>query len=179
MTKKTLFALLTLVALAALALSACGGRAPKAPTTPDGKPLTLVVLMDRGLEGKTPDEQNQLNQLGDFHQTNLIAALKDAGYNASLITTTAEFQPAEGLFLLKVAVVKYNPGAKAARMMVGFGAGSTSLDIHYELFSADPAAPFYAKDHGRASSVDWPRLVRVVDSEMIVDINNQLAAQPK
>ena len=178
MTKKTLFALLTLVALAALALSACGGRAPKAPTTPDGKPLTLVVLMDRGLEGKTPDEQNQLNQLGDFHQTNLIAALKDAGYNASLITTAAEFQPSEGLYLLKVAVVKYSQGSEDAGK-TGTGASSTSLDVHYELYSTDPAAPFYAKDHGGVSSEDWPKLVRTVDLEMIADVGSQLAAQPK
>lgn len=178
MTKKTLFALLTLISLAAAAVFACGGGAPKAPTTPDGKPITFVVLMDRGLEGKTPDEQAHLDQLGEFHQTNIIAALKDAGYNASLITTAAEFQPSEGLYLLKVAVVKYNQGSEDAGK-TGTGASSTSLDVHYELYSTDPAAPFYAKDHGRASSVDWPRLVRVVDSEMIVDINSQLAAQPK
>jgi hypothetical protein len=178
MSKKAVFLFAALAALAALAVSACGGG-PKAPTTPDGKPLTLVVLVDRGLDGKTPDQQNQLNQLGDFQQTNLIAALKDAGYNASLINSAGEYQPSAGLYLLKVTVVKYNPGSKAARMMVGFGAGSTSLDLHYELYSTDPAAPFYSKDHGRASSVDWPKLVRTVDSEMITDITNQLAAQPK
>jgi hypothetical protein len=177
MLKKSILAL-AVTLIAALALSACGGG-QKAPTMADGKPLTLVVLVDRGLDGKTPDEQNQLNQLGDFHQTNLIAALKDKGYNASLINSAAEYQPAAGVYLLKVVVVKYNPGSKAARMMVGFGAGSTSLDVHYELFSTDPATPFYAKDHGRASSVDWPKLVRVVDSEMIEDVTTQLAAQPK
>jgi hypothetical protein len=138
-----------------------------------------VVLVDRGLDGKTPEEQNQLNQLGEFQQTNLIAALKNAGYNASVITSAAEFQPSEGLYMLKVTVTKYNPGSKAARMMVGFGAGTTSLDLHYELFSTDPAKPMYAKDHGRASSVDWPKLVRTVDSEMIADVTNQLAAKPK
>jgi hypothetical protein len=177
MSKKSILALVSVLALA-LVVSACGGGV-KAPTMADGKPLTLVVLMDRGLEGKTPDEQNQLNQLGDFHQNDLVNALKDAGYNASLIGSAAEFTPAAGVYMLKVAVVKYNPGSKAARMMVGFGAGTTSLDVRYELFSTDPAAPFYAKDHGRASSVDWPKLVHVVDSDLVNDVTTQLAAQPK
>jgi len=166
MTKSALFVLAAVAAIAVLAMSACGGAKVQPPTTADGKPLTLVLLVDRGLEGKTPDEQIQLDQLGDFHQINLIAALKDAGYNASLIASAAEFKPAAALYLLKVAVVKYNPDA-------------ASLDVHYELYSTDPAAPFYAKDHGRASGVDWPKLVRVVDSEMIADVTNQLAAQPK
>jgi len=165
MSKKSILVYLAVAALAALVFSACGGG-QKAPTTADGKPLTLVVLMDRGLDGKTPDEQNQLNQLGDFHETNLIAALKDRGYNASLITSAAEYKPAAGLYLLKVQVVKYNPGA-------------ASLDVHYELYSTDPAAPFYAKDGGRASSIDWPKLTRTVDAEMIADVTSQLAAQPK
>ena len=43
--------------------------------------------------------------------------------------------PGPNRFLLIVRMVNYNPGSKAARMLVGVGAGSLVLDTQHLLYS--------------------------------------------
>jgi hypothetical protein len=47
-----------------------------------------------------------------------------AGYSARQIDSRSEFDPSSGEYLLPVKVIKYNPGSKAARILVGFGKNS-------------------------------------------------------
>ncbi len=160
------------IALTALCFLSCGSSV-QAPKAPDGGPLTMVLAFDRGLEGKTQDQQNQLNQVGDFMEPNLIQWLRDAGYATEIVPGKEAFTPAPGKYLLAVKIVNYNPGSKAARMLVGFGAGSGSLDVRYELM-ADPTQPIHAKEHGRASSRDWKPVCRRVNKDIVEDITNKL-----
>ncbi len=162
------------VVVAAVAISC--GSSPKAPTTPDGQPTTIVVLFDRGLEDKTEDQINQLNQLGDFMENDLINRLKNTGYNAELDNKDEPAAPAPGKYVMTVKVVKYNPGSAAARVMVGYGAGTCSLDLHYEL-KGEAEEPVVSKDHGRASSNDWRDSAVRLNKEMIADITTKLSSE--
>jgi hypothetical protein len=61
--------------------------------------------------------------------------------------------------------------------MVGFGAGSASLDTHYELIGPEKQ-PILTKDHGRASSKDWDNICRRLNQDMLVVISQTLASAP-
>lgn len=163
------------VALAAVAVLGCGPGF-KAPAAPSGGPMTLSIAFDRGLDGKTEDEQNQLNQLGEWMENDLVRMAGQGGYDARLVGPGEQLELGPGHYLLTIAVVKYNPGSKAARMLVGFGAGSASLDVHYELRGAG-AAPLLADDHGRASSKDWNYVARKVNQDIMIAATQAIEAQ--
>ena len=173
--RKTVSILLFTVVVAAVAVSC--GSSPKAPTTPDGQPTTIVVLFDRGLEDKTEDQIDQLNQLVDFMEADLINRLKGTGYNAELDNKDEPTAPAPGKYVMTVKIVNYDPGSAAARVMVGYGAGTCSLDLHYAL-KGEAEEPVVSKDHGRASSNDWRDIAVRLNKEMIEDITIKLSSTP-
>ncbi|MEE4242770.1 MAG: DUF4410 domain-containing protein [Desulfopila sp.] len=159
-----------LLVMTALVLSGCPGAKMKAPLTPDGKSYSLAVLCDRGITGdKTPAQIEQLNQLGVWAERDLMWMLGRAGYNARQINSRSEFNPSSGEYLLSVKVIKYNPGSKAARIMVGFGAGSCSLDRSYELYGDGPK-PLLSRDQGVSSSIDYSAVVQKLNQEMIDEV---------
>jgi len=127
---------------------------------------TIDVLFDRGLDGMTLNQQNQLNQLSDFLEPNLLTQFRRAGYTMKTIISREQFQASPGRFLLIVKTVNYNPGSKAARMVVGFGAGSTSLDVHFEVYGEDDQ-PLLSKDHGRRSTLDWQNVCRALNKDIV------------
>ena len=106
-------------------------------------------------------------------EPNLVQWLRDAGYATEVVPAKEAFTPAPGKYLLTVKIVNYNPGSKAARMLVGFGAGSGSLDVRYELM-ADPTQPIHVREHGRASSRDWQPVCRRINKDIVEDITNKL-----
>ncbi len=131
---------------------------------------TVSVVFDRGLDGKTQDQQNQLNQVGERLEAYVLEIFGDNGVKAEKIASREVFDPAKTHYLLTIRMVNYNPGSKAARMLVGLGAGATSLDIHYELFSADKTQ-LLAKDHGRGSSRDWTYVCRTLGKDIFKDVD--------
>jgi len=140
------------------------------------KSYKVQVVIDRGLEGKTDDQKNQLNQVGERLEAYVIEIFADNGVTATMIPSRDKFDPVAGQYLLIVKMVNYNPGSKAARMLVGLGAGATSLDLHYELFGAEKA-PLLSKDHGRGSSRDWTYLCRTLGKDIYKDFD--AAISPK
>ena len=140
------------------------------------KGIKVQLLFDRGLEGKTADQKTQLNQLSDYFEKCVAEIFTNNGVPAGVITSRNQFDPASGQYLLTVKTVNYNPGSKAARMMVGLGAGATSLDIHFELFGSDKT-PLLAKDHGRGSSRDWKYLCKALGKDMLDAV--EAAVTPK
>ena len=52
---------------------------------------------------------------------------KRGGYQSRALGLNETFKPAPNTYLLSIKVLKYNPGSKAARMLVGYGAGAVSL----------------------------------------------------
>ncbi len=158
--------------IAIIAVVGCGPSV-QAPVGPGGQKVMMQVVFDRGLEGKTDDQINQLDQLGEYMGSNLVAQLNDTGYAAQLIGSKEEFAAAPGKYLLFVKVVNYNPGSKAARMLVGFGAGTCTLDLHFELYGQE-SAPLISTDHGRASSWDWDKLARKLNEDLIITVTDRI-----
>lgn len=153
----------------------CGGPRVKAPTLAGGGSYSIAVLSDRGITPELgPDRSTQYNQVGDWMEQDLLRMLKRAGYTARLVSSRSEFTAGPGDYLLKVRMVRYNPGSKAARMLVGFGAGATSLDTHYELYGASPQ-PLLAEDHGVGSSIDWYQVVQKLNQQMVDTVSRKLA----
>jgi len=169
---KKLVVTLTVVTL--MALFGCGGPRLKAPTMANGGSYSIAVLSDRGITPDLdPDRGNQYNQVGAWMEQDLLRTLKRAGYTARMIDTRNEFSAQPGEYLLQVRIVRYNPGSKAARMLVGFGAGATSLDTHYELYGAS-SNPLLAEDHGVGSSIDWYQVVQKLNQQMVDAVSRKL-----
>lgn len=165
---------MVLAALVALAVVGCGGPRVAVPKAADGNKLAVAVYTDRGIDQSlTGDQVRQRNQLGDWMERDLVNQLNRAGYQARLVQKPSDFTPAAGSYLLKVKVVRYNPGSKAARMVVGFGAGATSLDNRYEL-SAGKGEPLLAWDDGIGSSLDWTNCARKLNQQTVQAVTKTL-----
>lgn len=147
-------------------LSACA----KAPQDASGKAssikgTTLFVLIDRGIEESFTNYQvNNRDQVGNFMERDLPAVLKKSGFNARLISKRSEYKPAAGSFLLTVKITNYNAGSKVARRFVGFGAGATSMDTHFELYGSDSKL-LLSDDPSVGSTRDWNNVVRKVNEQ--------------
>jgi hypothetical protein len=181
------------IVLSALALSlvtGCGttsqnspasgkGAAPSGGKFADAGKYSLSVLMDPGLEGLPANEANSRKQISDWMGGDAVRVFAGrGGYKTQLITSKDKFTAGPDTLLLTVKIVKYNPGSKAARMIVGFGAGSCSLDIHYELHGAGKD-PILSADDGVGSSVEWNRLARKLNENMLRAVNAKLASAAK
>jgi len=160
--------------LALGALVACGSV--QAPRGPNGEPLVIELFIERGLEGHDEIGQGQLTELGDYLERDITERLTGAGYEVAAAASPAAATPGPGRYLLSIEILEYNPGSKAARVMVGFGAGTASLDLHYELRGEDPA-PLISEDYGRASSKDWDDIVRRLDEDIVVHVTDVLTAR--
>ncbi len=133
--------------------------------------IEIKVLCDRG----TPAEEHKKSteELAKWMEKDLVNRLTRAGYSAELITSKDQFVPAEGRYLLTVTVVKYNPGSSAARIVVGFGAGSASLDNHYDLIGAG-GQPVLSWDDGVGTSGHWSKLPAKLNGNAVNKIKAQL-----
>lgn len=164
-----------LALLTALVAFGCVRPQVKAPTQAGGGNYSIAVLSDRGITPELgPDRTNQYNQIGAWMEQDLLRMLQQAGYSARMVGSRSEFSPRPGEYLLSVRIVRYNPGSKAARMLVGFGAGATSLDTHYELYGSAPQ-PLLADDHGVGSSIEWTKVVQKLNQQMIDAVSRKLA----
>ena len=166
-----------LIGLVALLFAGCVGPKVKAPVAKDGGSYTVAVLYDRGIKADMTDPQiEQLNELGEWAERDLLWMMKNAGYQARQIQDRSEFDPASGEYLLSVQVIRYNPGSKAMRIIIGYGAGATSLDRFYELYDSD-SVPLLSRNQGVGSSIDWSTVVQKLNREMIDAVSSTLAGQ--
>ncbi|MBU0544546.1 MAG: DUF4410 domain-containing protein [Proteobacteria bacterium] len=136
-----------------------------------GKKPRINVLMDIGGDDLTQPQREQREHLNDFMGKDLVRTLDKAGYEASLISDRSQY--IKGTYLLKVTIVKYNPGSKAARIVVGFGAGAVSLDTRYELF-APGGNLLVSDDHGVGSSMDWTFCARKLNKQTVSAVSGKL-----
>ncbi|PLX78634.1 MAG: hypothetical protein C0614_08465 [Desulfuromonas sp.] len=167
---------LVVLLLGLVVTAGCGGPKLKAPKAAGGGSLSMAVVVDRGITPDLPAERvKQYQQVGEWMERDLLNVLKKAGYTPRLVAGRNEFRGGEEGYLLTVKIVKYNPGSKAARILVGFGAGSTSLDTRYELYGAKPQ-PLLAEDHGYGSSIDWFKIIQKLNREMVDAVTKKLSA---
>jgi len=136
-----------------------------------GKKPKMNVLMDMGGDGLTQAQIDQREQLNDFMGKDLVRMLNKAGYEASLIENRNQYT--KGTYLLKVTIIRYNAGSKAARIVVGFGAGAVSLDTRFELFA--PGGNLVVSDeHGVGSSMDWTSCARKLNKQTVEAVSGKL-----
>jgi hypothetical protein len=160
MTKRVGLAVLIL-ALTAM-VSGCMTLTP-APKTSSGKDIVMNVMVDRGIEKSFTDYQvKNRRQVGDWMEKDMSRLLTKAGYNARVISRRSDFRPENGSYLLVVRISNYNPGSKAARMFVGYGVGSASAQVHYELYGKGQKA-MLDDDAYDASGNEWQIVFRKID----------------
>jgi hypothetical protein len=131
--------------------------------------VTICILFDNGVN-TTLDAGQAKSQasLSDWMANNLVkvfASYTQAGYQAKLIEKREDFTYQPNNYLLTVKIIKYRPGSKAARMVVGFGAGGVSLKIHYELL-ADSTKAILTQDDQVYSGREWMYAARKLNQNM-------------
>lgn len=138
---------------------------------------TICVLFDNGvngtLEARQAKSQTQLSDWMDDDLVRVFARYAKAGYQAKVIEKRQDFRPQPNNYLLTVKIIEYRPGSKAARMVVGFGAGGVSLKIHYELF-ANGANAILAKDDSVFSGREWISAARKLNENMAKVVTDKL-----
>ena len=150
---------------------------PPAPTQAGGARTQMLVLSDRGAESTMNPRQYQYRQeLGQWMESDLIRILTKSGYDPRLIQKQSEFTPTAGRYLLTVKIDSYNPGSNVARMMVGYGAGSASLNNSYALYGSETNAILTWKD-GCGTSEHWTRLPRKLNENAVKKISTALGGR--
>ena len=162
------------VAVTGLAVSMTAAMAADAASVGQ---TTIYVMSDRktGTEGLTEKQIQQHNQVFDWPERDMVNLLvKRGGYKSEVLMSRDAFKPGPGNYLLVTRIVRYNPGAKAARMIVGFGAGAVSLDTHYELYGQGKE-PLLSKDHGVGSGREWLNCCRKLNEQMLDAVKARLS----
>jgi len=174
---KKSFGLAVLIIALMFGCASSGGSKPdneKATKSGSGKGSTILVMIDRGIEKSFDGGQvSSRNQIGEWMELDLPAVLHKKGFNARIISKRSEYSHAPGVYLLTVKITDYNPGNKAARMMVGYGAGAASMKTHFELYSQG-SSPILSDDTGVGSGRDWRNVVRKSNELMTKSISEKL-----
>jgi hypothetical protein len=158
------------VVAAALAISACAGGS-RAARAPSGAPITLAVAFDRNPAAPNPD---QINQVVDWMEPDLHRILTNAGYTVVPLPNAEAFQPGPERYLVLVHIMRYDAGSKAARMMVGWGAGALTLDTKNELW-AGPGQLVFSSPGSVGSARDWNNAARKINEQIARDFTRALA----
>ncbi|HEY6881922.1 MAG TPA: DUF4410 domain-containing protein [Polyangiales bacterium] len=162
-----------LVILISAFVFACGGRNGSAKTNPDGSRIAIMLYTDRGIApDMPPDRVAQIDQMADWMENDLLSILDKTGYAATRVSD-ANTQAGPGRYVLRVTVKNYNAGSKAARMLVGFGAGAVVLDTHFELIG-EAGTPLVIGDPSVGSGRDWTNTVRKVNLQTVDTVNARL-----
>lgn len=138
---------------------------------------TIYVLFDNGVSGSLDARQAKAQaQLSDWMDDDLVrvfARYAKAGYQGKLIGKRGDFRQGSDNYLLAVKIIEYRAGSKAARMVVGFGAGGVSLKIHYEL-SANGRNAILTSDDGVFSGREWISAARKLNEKMAKAVTEKL-----
>lgn len=160
---------IALLLLVSFVLVGCN-RPQSAAVKADGSHYKVQFLVDANIDaGMTAQQVRAQRQLATWMENDLLSLLTRAGYRAAPISRSADFKGGSGSYLLQVKIVNYNPGSKAARMFVGFGAGATSLDIQYQIINGSKQQ-LEDRSDGVGSSRDWNYCARVLNQRMIATL---------
>ncbi|MDB4990908.1 MAG: uncharacterized protein JWN04_6086 [Myxococcaceae bacterium] len=172
MTRSLLALCFMLVGASALG---CGHHTVSAPKSPTGSPIAIMVHTDERITpDMAPDRVAQINQISEWMENDLISILHGAGYAATRVEDP-NTATGPGRLLLRVAITDYNAGSKAARMLVGFGAGAAVLKTHFELFGDASPAPLIGGDPDVGSGRDWRNSARKVNLQTADAVSTRLA----
>lgn len=151
-------------------------QAKKKAAKPQGSgDKTVYILVDDNVKAdQRADKAGAQEQMGVWMERDLGKVLrKRLRCKTSAIKSASEFPGGANNYLLKVKIVKYNPGSYAARTFVGFGAGAASMDITYHL--TDGSGKTVLKgDDGVGSGRDWRKVARKLDENMAKNIKGRI-----
>lgn len=94
-------------------------------------PIALLTLSD-GISESNPDMERELRLTLEWMDRDLLKLFRESGFQPLILKEMGEYRTDQGKLLI-VNVERFNPGSKAARAFVGFGAGAASLDLGYRL----------------------------------------------
>ena len=165
---------LTLVVSMFLATACAGTRVGQAPKRPDGSPIAMLVHIDDGLTSDDPARVNQRKEVASYLENDLLKVLARTGYTATR-SEDPSAAAGPGRHLLRVKIVRYDAGSKAARILVGAGAGAASIETHFELIG-DQGTPLVTGDPEASSGFggDWNDAVRTANEQTVKAINDGL-----
>ncbi|MGM0416889.1 MAG: DUF4410 domain-containing protein [Thermodesulfobacteriota bacterium] len=160
------------ILLLVLVICGCGHQHPSAnPAAGE----SVAVLVEPGLKSNMNGaEEAQYRQVADYMRKDLVTRLQRQGYEVEVLHQRSDFTPASGQHLLAVEIERYSPGSKAARILVGFGAGATSLDIAYTMVHGSGKTLVSATD-GVGSSRDWHFCCRALNERLVETLALELA----
>jgi hypothetical protein len=162
-----------LLGLSSIILLSCW-PSPKSGPTAQGKPIPVFVFVDPGIEKSFTDYQvKNRKQTSAWMEKDMEKMLKKAGYAPYLIGKRSEYKAAPGSYLLAVKITNYNPGAKAARMYIGYGVGAASMKVHYELHKGQQQ--ILAADTGAGTGGAWQKAIRKIDVTMIDAVSAKIS----
>jgi hypothetical protein len=98
-----------------------------------GQDMTVLTL-DGNLTSLNADQQRELDIVMRWMDRDIIQSLNRSGFNATLIKDRNNYKKGMGKLLI-IDVDAFNPGSRAARAFVGYGAGAASLDLDYVLLN--------------------------------------------
>ena len=142
--------------------------------------INVYYVIDKGVPTDSDAKQvdakqiEQRDQVGTSLSESLFSALKRRGINSTPLRAQGDFKPSAKNYLLVVKITRYDAGNKAARMLVGFGAGSASMDSHFELSSA-PGKVVDQGDPSIASGRDWRFIVQKTTEIISSSVERSLA----
>lgn len=165
------------MAAAFFAVAMVMGFAYPAAAAENNAQKTICILFDNGVNATLNDRQAKsqasLSNWMDNDLVRVFARYTKTGYQAKLIEKLQDFTAQPNNYLLKVKITEYNPGSKAARMVVGFGAGGVSIKIHYDLL-ANEANTILTKDDSVYSGRDWMIAARKLNQNIAEAVTEKL-----
>jgi hypothetical protein len=133
----------------------------------------ISVVIDRGIDSSMNAGQvKNRDQVGEWMEMDLIKLLEKAGFDAQLIKDKSKYKAGAGNYLLVVKVTDYNPGSKAARMMVSYGAGAASMKTHYDL--SGNGSHIGSDDLAVGSGRDWRNVIRKIDEQTVKGVKEKI-----
>ncbi len=127
-------ALLPLLFVVLFVFAGCGAQTAKVNTQKhNGKPI-VVLINDGQLSNLNGEQKYELNRVLEWQKRDIIKQLKRAHFDAQLIERKQDYRQQDGLLWI-LTVKDFNAGNRALRAFVGYGAGSTSLDMKFDLQS--------------------------------------------
>ena len=128
----------------------------------------IDILIEPGDSAQlTPKQVEQRLDLKNYMVRTLPVKLGRHGIEGRIIGEKSDYA-GEGRQLLVIRYLRYNPGATAARIIVGFGAGAASLDVSCELLDGD--RQILAWEDGCGTSEHWQRLVNKLNDNTVLKL---------
>lgn len=137
----------------------------------------ISIVFDDGVDSSLNARQaKSRTSLAEWMKRDLVRVFgryAKAGFEAKLIEKRQEFKAKAGNYLLLVKITDYNPGSKAARIMVGYGAGGVSLKIHYDL-SSNGSSMILSQDDSVFSGREWINAARKLNQNIAKAVTEKI-----